>query len=130
MTELTLMMSLAGIAIILKAIVDEDEEKENMFIANFLLNQTTRLQTDISFYTNPLEFEKLTKTAVPVAQLLEDVNTWRKDIQSYFNDNNQDDTFESGPFKGDSKLWIHTGEMLPGTAQAIRLYRLGSKVIE
>lgn len=130
MTELIVMMSLAGIAIILKAMVDDDdEEKENAFIANFLLNQTTRLQTDISFYSNPLEFEKLTKTAVPMAQLLEDVNTWRKDLQSYFNDKNEDDTFESGPFKGDSKLWVHTGEMIPGTSQAIRLYRLGSKVL-
>jgi hypothetical protein len=129
MTELYVLVTLAGIAILLKAISDDDEEDENKFIANFLLNQTTRLQTDISFYTNPLEFEKLTKTAIPMAQLLEDVNTWRKDVQSFFDDK-KDENFESGPFKGDSKFLVHSGEMLPGTAQLIRLYRLGSKVLE
>lgn len=131
MTELYILVTLTGIALLLKGMVDDDDEdQEGVFVAKFLINQTIRLQTDISFYTNPLEFEKLTKTAVPMAQLLEDVNTWRKDVQSYLDDDDKNDIFESGPFKGDSKMWIHTGEMIPGTAQAIRLYRLGSKVLE
>lgn len=129
MTELYILMCLGGTAVLLKAIAGDDDDKENQFIANFLMNQTTRLQTDISFYTNPLEFEKLTKTAVPMAQLLEDVNTWRKDIQNFLDGEDKKDYFEAGPFKGDSKFWVHTGEMIPGTSQAIRLYRMGTKVL-
>lgn len=128
MTELYIMMSLMGVALLLKALADDDEEEENKFVVNFLLNQTTRLQTDISFYTNPLEFEKLTKTAVPMAQLVQDVGTLFSDVKSFFDEDDKNDIYESGPFKGDSKFGIHLGEMIPGTSQAIRLYKTGSKV--
>jgi hypothetical protein len=98
--------------------------------ANFLLNQTIRLRTDIGFYTNPLEAEKLTKTAVPMAGLVQDISTVTSDIFRYFNDKEEDDVFESGPFKDRSKALIHTGELVPLTAQGIRLYRMGETVFD
>ncbi len=94
------------------------------------MNQLVRLQTDITFYTNPLEFDKLTKTAVPLMQLLDDVKNIFVDAGSYFNDDDEDEIFEGGPFKGDSKFWVHLGEALPGSAQAIRLYKTGTRVID
>lgn len=114
-----------GVALLLKAGIDDDDDKNMM--ANFLLNQTVRLRTDIGFYTNPLEFEKLTKTAVPMAALVEDVAQVVKDTRNFFND---DDVFESGPFKKESKMLVHAGELLPGPAQAIKLYRTGSTIFD
>lgn len=129
MTELYIMMTLMGIALFLKAMAGDDDE-EDQIITNFLLNQTIRLRTDIGFYTNPLEFEKLTKTAVPMAALVEDVNSLVGDVGGYLNDKDDDDIFEGGPFKGNSKFLVHLGEALPIGAQAIRLYRTGQRTIQ
>jgi hypothetical protein len=129
MTELYMMMALAGVAVLIKGAIGDDDEEDSK-IANFLLNQNTRLQTDILFYTNPLEFEKLTKTAMPLARLLQEANTWRKDVQVFLDGEADKEVFESGPFKGDSKFWVHTAELIPGTSQLVKLYRQGSKIIE
>lgn len=129
MMELHIMLGLMGVALLLKAGMDDEDEDKSM-AANFLLNQTVRLRTDIGFYTNPLEFEKLTKTAVPMAALVEDVAQVVKDTRKFFNDENDDDVFESGPFKGDSKMLVHAGELIPGPAQAIKLYRTGSTIFD
>ena len=129
MMELHIMLGLMGVALILRAGMDDEEEEKSM-MANFLLNQTVRLRTDIGFYTNPLEFEKLTKTAVPMAALVEDVAQVVKDTNKFFNDDNEDDVIESGPFKEDSKMLVHLGELIPGPAQAIKLYRTGSTIFD
>jgi hypothetical protein len=129
MTELYIMMGLMGIALLLKAMAGDDDE-EDQIVTNFLLNQTIRLRTDIGFYTNPLEFEKLTKTAVPMAALVDDVKTLFSDVGGHLNDEKGDEVFESGPFKGNSKFLTHLGEAIPGTSQAIRLYRTGQKVMD
>ena len=130
MTELLLFVGLASLTLALKALLpdDDDESKEakDNFVINFLLNQSTRLQTDIAFYTNPLEAEKLTKTAVPLAQLISDIAVWSGDVVNYFDDDPKNDVFQSGPFKGDSKSLVHFGQILPGTSQAIRLYKTGT----
>ena len=128
MMELHIMLGLMGLALLFKAMADDDDEDDA--IANFLLNQTIRLRTDIGFYTNPLEFEKLTKTAVPMAGLIQDIATVTSDIFKFFNDDTDDDVFESGPFKDDAKFLIHAGELIPGTAQGIRLYRMGETVFD
>jgi hypothetical protein len=129
MTELYLLLTLTGTALLLKGLAGDDEEDD--LALNFLLNQTIRLQTDIGFYTNPLEFEKLTKTAVPMAGLIQDVATLFSDIKNFFGDDPEDKSiFESGPFKGNPKWLVHAGELLPGTAQGIRLYRTGTTVMD
>ena len=128
MMELHIMLGLMGMALLFKAMADDDDDED--MVANFLLNQTIRLRTDIGFYTNPLEFEKLTKTAVPMAGLVQDVSTVTSDIFKFFNDETDDDIFESGPFKDRSKALVHAGELVPGTAQGIRLYRMGETVFD
>jgi hypothetical protein len=129
MTELYIMITLMGIALMLKSLVDDEDEKDSM-VTNFILNQTIRLRTDIAFYTNPLEFEKLTKTAVPLAQVVQDAYRVVEDVGKLFNDDASDDVFESGPFKGTPKWLIHTGQIIPGPSQGIRLYKTGQKVMD
>lgn len=129
MTELYLMLGLMGLALLLKAMVDDEDDKDAV-VTNFLLNQTIRLRTDIGFYTNPLEFEKLTKTAIPMASLVQDIAQVSGDIAKLFNEKDEDDVFASGPFKGESKLKVHTEELLPFTAQKVRLERTVSSVMK
>jgi hypothetical protein len=129
MTELYIMMTLMGTALLLKSMAGDDDDEEQV-VTNFLLNQTIRLRTDIGFYTNPLEAQKLTKTAVPMAALVDDVRTILSDAGNHLNDDGDDDIFESGPFKGQSKFLVHLGEAIPGSSQGIRLYRTGQRVID
>ena len=128
MTELYIMMGLMGLALVLKGMVDDEDEKDSM-VTNFLLNQTVRLRTDIGFYTNPLEAEKLTKTALPMASMVQDISELFGDIGAHLNDE-KDDVFQSGPFKGSPKWLIHAGELIPGPAQGIKLYRTSNTVFE
>jgi hypothetical protein len=132
MTELYIMVTLIGMGLFLKAMMadddEEDEEKSNTAV--FLLNQTIRLRTDISFYTNPLEAEKLTKMAVPAASLIADVKSFVSDVGVLFNEDEEDDVFESGPFKGVPKWYIHGGQLVPGIAQGIRIYKTGQRVLD
>jgi hypothetical protein len=130
MTELYIMVTMMGIGLLLKGLSDDDDEKENMFAINLLLNQTTRMQTDIAFYTNPLEFEKLTKTAVPLAQLIQGVHKVGQDTFKLFNEDKEDDVFKSGPFKGESKLYIHSSELIPLSTAMIKLHRYGTTVFD
>jgi hypothetical protein len=130
MTELYVMMTLAGVGLLLSGLKGDDDEDEAV-VLNFLLNQTIRLRTDIGFYTNPLEFEKLTKTAIPMAGLVQEVYTLFGDIGNYFGEDAKDKSvFESGPFKGYPKFLVHAGQLLPGTAQGIRLYKSATKVVD
>jgi hypothetical protein len=101
MMELHIMLGLMGVALLLKATIEDDDEDQ--MITNFLLNQTIRLRTDIAFYTNPLEAEKLTKTAIPMASLVQDSYELIGDIKKNFDDDAENDYFRSGPFKGDAK---------------------------
>jgi len=84
----------------------------------------------MGFYTNPLEFEKLTKTAVPIAQLVQDASSLVADIGHLFDEDTKNDVFRSGAFKKRPKWLVHLGQVAPGPAQVIRLYKTGDKVMD
>jgi len=131
MTELHILLGIMGATILLSAIAgDDDDEEKDLLVYNFALNQLTRLQTDIAFYTNPLEAEKLMKTALPITQVLMSGKKVVNDVVNLFDEDPDNDVFRSGPFKGTSKLLVHTGEAIPGPAKAISLYRLSADTID
>jgi hypothetical protein len=128
MMELHIMLGLMGLGLLLKATIDDDDEDQ--MLTKILLNQTLRLRTDIAFYTNPLEAEKLTKTAIPMASLVQDCYELISDIKKNFDDDPENDYFRSGPFKGHAKWAVHSGEIIPGPVQVIKAYRTGSTIFE
>ena len=128
MMELHIMLGLMGVGLLLKATIDDDDEDQ--MLTKILLNQTIRLRTDIAFYTNPLEAEKLTKTAIPMASLVQDSYELIGDIKKNFDEDAENDYFRSGPFKGHAKWAVHAGEIIPGPVQVIKAYRTGSTIFE
>ena len=127
MTELYILMGVAGVALMITAMGGDDDE-EKAPAANFLLNQMSRMHTDIAFYSNPLEFEKLTKSSVPIMSLITDSKDWFVDVSKLYDEDSENDVFQSGPFKGMSKLMIQSGEVLPGSAQVIKTIRSSSQI--
>ena len=132
MTELYALLTISGIILAITAAIggddDDEEAKYQANAANFLLNQCTRMQTDIQFYTNPLEAEKLTKSAVPASDIIVDVADWavsfKELIEGKEDDYGNDATvFSSGVLKGESKFKIKTMELIPGFSQYIKTER-------
>lgn len=127
MTELYVLMAVAGVALMITAMGGDDEE-DKAPAANFLLNQMSRMHTDIAFYSNPLEFEKLTKSSVPIMSLITDSKDWFVDVSKLYDEDSENDVFQSGPFKGMNKLLIQSGEVIPGSAQVIKTIRSSSQI--
>jgi hypothetical protein len=65
-----------------------------------------------------------------MASLVQDVAQVSSDVAKLFNEKDDDDVFASGPFKGESKLKVHVEELLPFTAQKVRLERTVSSVMK
>ena len=130
MTELYVLVSIMGIGLILQALAGDDDDKEKMWQLNFLINQTNRLTTDIEFYTNPLELQKLTQAAVPATSLVEKVGKFTMDVKNLFDDDKENDVFQSGAFKDDTKAVVHGAELIPVPSNLIKLYRQGATVFD
>jgi hypothetical protein len=69
--ELNIYLGLLAVAAILKSIGDDDEE--NRYYLNFLLNNINRLQDDVTFYSSPISFEKLQRNAIPAFSFVTDL---------------------------------------------------------
>jgi len=116
LTELVIYMNLLGIGLLLKSMAGDDEDK-NKFLINYTLNQMLRLQTDISFYTNPASFESLTKNSVPALGLINDAGQW---IESATLLMMGEDEIKGGINSGDSRFLRETMQSLPFGTQVYR----------
>jgi len=127
LNELIMLMSVYALGLLLSNFSDDDDKNENLFMVNFLINQNNRLQTDILFYSNPIEFERLTKSALPIMNLVQEAGQWFNAAGRQFGDK---PNVQTGPFKDMNWLLRETLEMTPGPAQGMRLYKTVENVLE
>ncbi len=129
MTELYMLMGLAGITLLLRASIDDEEKKKDVKVTNFLINQMTRLQTDISFYTNPMEAEKLVQNIVPMMSLGQEAGQWFTDVAKLNNEDEEDDYFQApSPFEGSSKVAIRSLKFVPFANAGLKVVSSGSQI--
>lgn len=124
LTEIVLMMSLTGLGLLLKNFAfddDDDEEKQAdlKFVTMFMLNQMNRLQTDIMFYTNPMEFQKLNRQALPLFTLVTDASKLTMHMGSLIMGG--EDVYETGIYAGQSKSWRYTKALILGLVTLNRI---------
>jgi hypothetical protein len=113
-------MFITALTLALKATIDDDDpEKKKILAMNFTINQMARLSTDILFYTNPIEFERLFRNALPVFSLVVDSAKLIDSAWTLINDGT--DVLQSGPSKGMSRTWRDFKKLVPGPAQAQKL---------
>jgi hypothetical protein len=125
MTELVIYGMLASLALILKAAVDDEDDPKKKFAYYFLINQGSRLTTDIWFYTNPIEFERLFRNAIPAFSLVVDMAKFLESASTLISEG--EDILQSGPNKGESRTWRDFKKLIPGAAQATKLQSAGSQ---
>lgn len=112
--------------------LDDEDDKKNATMFNFLLNQGGRLQQDLTFYSNPTTMGDITKNIIPAIKLADRAGSWFTAASNTILDLDPEYSteYERGDFKGSSKLLIKSGEMLPGTSTLIRTYRSASKLYD
>ena len=71
--ELHTIVSVIGLALILKAGIDDDDEDSfRRYLSNFALNSLFRLQDDLMYFANPLSAEQLTRSSIPALKTIPD----------------------------------------------------------
>jgi hypothetical protein len=114
LTEIAQIMSIMALGLIFKGFAfdkDDDVGSDLKFLTIFLLNQTNRMQTDIMFYTSPIEFTKLQKQALPIFSLVTD--SYRLITQMGVVLTGGEDIYTTGIYKGQSKTWRYTKSVVP-----------------
>lgn len=71
--ELNIYMSLMVLSMMLKHMNDGDDDEESAMFLTFMINNFNRLQTDITFYTSPLSFEKMQRNSIPAFGFITDI---------------------------------------------------------
>jgi hypothetical protein len=109
MSELAIYIYLYSFGMMMKAGLDDSEEKAKLAL-NFLINQGNRLETDILFYSNPMELRTLFKQLIPALSLVDDATKWFDAVHRQFDGN---PNMMSGPFEGENILVRRSLENIP-----------------
>ena len=131
MIELAFAVAMFTAGLIMRhAMIDDDEEREGFsrYALNFFINQSTRLQTELWFYINPMEFERLNKNVLPVMRVLKDVGELFDAHMRFIDD--RETSIQSGPFEGmnwAAKGWL---EFIPPFTVPMRTYRQTYDILE
>ena len=104
MTEIALYLFITSLVLLLKNIDADDDDDDKLKMARtFLINQMGRLGTDIMFYSNPIEFERLFRNAIPAFTLVTDAAKFIDSAWTLVSGG--EDILQSGPSKGESRTW-------------------------
>jgi hypothetical protein len=119
LTEIVFYSIITMLALLLKAGLDDEDDKEKKAAYNFLINQLLRINTDIMFYTSPIAFERLTRNAIPAFVIISDSQKVLQDAWTLLIGG--EDILQSGPNKGESRFLRDIQRVIPGPAQYQKL---------
>ncbi len=118
--EIYFKLSLMGMYIMLSGLDDEDETQRKL--KNYSINTVLRLQDDIEFYYSPIAFDNITRSALPVTNIIVD---FAKFSDAFLDTMNGEGTYKSGIHSGDSKLLWRGAKLLPFTSTVAGLINKG-----
>src|SRR6185369_15458417 len=118
--EIYFKLSMLGMYLILSGGSGDDEWKRRG--RNLALNTVLRLQDDIEFYYSPKAFDNITRSALPVANLIKDFENFSSAMVDTIEGNG---TYKSGKHSGDQKLLWKTAKILPFGASVTSLINKG-----
>lgn len=126
--ELVILANLSMFIVVLKAIAEGlGDDEEDRFLFNHIINQSTRLQSDLTFYVSPEGFKQLLKDPIPAASILTD---FTRITEASFRFVIGDDIIGSGENAGDSRLGNSVLKALPITTQFMRVTNTGKQLLD
>jgi hypothetical protein len=130
MTEIFIFLLLTGLTLALKAAVDDDDDKNSKkkMAYIFMINQIGRLATDVQFYINPIEFERLARNAIPAFSVVVDAAKAIDSAMTLITEGAEGDILQSGPSKGKSRTWRDIQKLIPGPVQYQKLQSAADQV--
>lgn len=128
LTELMFIMSISALAMMLKALSNGDDDDHTKFLCFFWINELTRMQTDMLFYSDPQQFKTILRDPLPIASLITDVEkALAKSINLV---TGGEDIYKQGSHKGQSKTWVSTKKLIPGVSLGDRFKSLYSQIFD
>ena len=122
--EMSIYIGLYTTVLALKALAsDWDDDDPKKYAVNLLLNQGTRLRTDVLMYLNPLEAQKLIQDPIPSIKIITDFSKWTSAVSKTIIDGSPE--YETGTFRGHNRILRTTLGLFPLLSQP---YRTGSNV--
>lgn len=103
--------------------LDDDDPKK--WGINLLINQGTRLRTDVLMYVNPLEAKKLIQDPIPSMKILTDVAKFKDAVDKTIIQGSPE--YESGIYQGHNRIFRNTVNLIPGLSQG---YRISSQTFQ
>jgi hypothetical protein len=130
MTEVVLALILMSVVLALKHGLDDDDDdsKAKKIAYNLMINQMGRLATDIFFYTSPMEFERLSRNALPIFSLVLDAGKLVDSAGKLIFQGQEEDILQSGPDKGKSRTWRDFQKLIPGPVQVKKIQSAANQV--
>jgi hypothetical protein len=117
-TELAFITTMNLLALLFKGMKD-DEDEEDKFALNFLINQNTRLRTDLLLYVNPTEWKNFSKDIIPAMSVIKSAYKTGEATSLFLQG---EDTIERGINAGRSRLGIQLLKEMPIGNNAWSLY--------
>ena len=122
-SEFRSILAFTAMILMIKALSDDDDEPA----LNLMINTLLRTRADLSFFMSPIAMTQFTQNMIPIVSTLIDA---QRIIGYTFDTITGEGTYQSGEFKGSSKILIGTGRMIPGISGGIKMINTSSKVYE
>lgn len=127
-TEITSFLVVTGAFYAMKGLLpgsDDDKDSTAKMIRNQLLNTMLKLQTDLTFFSNPMSIEALNQDLVPMFGLVKNAITVISEIIPFIEG---EDKVDGGQFDGTSKIARNAGKLIPFWNQYLNAEALGRQV--
>jgi hypothetical protein len=127
LAEMGFLVSLMGLALVLKQMDLDDDDEEMKFAVTMMLNQVYRLENDIGFFVNPNSFEAITKSAMPVFSVVRDVANLGDAVGHLLMG---EDEITRGKNAGESRTARALGKVIPGPTAYYKIKTTGEYLFE
>ncbi len=130
MSEALMYVGLYTSYLILRSIaedLDDEEDKKTKFLVNTLINQGSRLKTDIIFYLNPAEFKNLLKDLIPATSVIVDATKFIGSVSDFIQG---EDEITTGVNAGGSKLLRDASKALPLGSPIYKTFNYGKQTFD
>ena len=107
--------------------LDDEEDKNTKFLVNTLINQGSRLKTDIIFYLNPAEFKNLLKDLIPATSVIVDATKFIGSVSDFIQG---EDEITTGVNAGGSKLLRDASKALPLGSPIYKTFNYGKQTFD
>lgn len=104
---------------------DDDKEWRSKPGVKFALGQLDRVSGDLLQFLSPKGYTDIAKNALPLAKSINDVVTVAEMTPYLLFDYGKEETYRSGPRKGENKFWSRFSSIVPGAkplSETIRVF--------